>query len=111
MPIGSTTARCTPPPAALIDRLIERLAPLEIWLFGSRAEGRARPDSDWDLLVVVADDTPAERLSPRVGFEAKHGLGIAADIVLCRKSTFLRRRDEPGTASRAAWNRGHKLYG
>jgi len=29
----------------------------ELWLFGSRARGEARPDSDYDLLVLVDHDT------------------------------------------------------
>ncbi len=28
----------------------------EVWLFGSRARGDARPDSDWDFLVLTALD-------------------------------------------------------
>lgn len=28
----------------------------EVWLFGSCARGEAKPDSDLDLLVVLADD-------------------------------------------------------
>ena len=37
------------PIATLIRRIVERLDPEEIWLLGSRAEGRGRPDSDYDL--------------------------------------------------------------
>jgi predicted nucleotidyltransferase len=33
----------------------------ELWLFGSRARGEARPDSDYDLLVVVDRDADALR--------------------------------------------------
>lgn len=28
----------------------------EVWLFGSRARGDARPDSDWDFLVFTNSD-------------------------------------------------------
>lgn len=50
-------------PAPMIDASLERLVrhvveamrPLEVWLFGSRAENRARPTSDYDLLVVMPD--------------------------------------------------------
>src|SRR6266404_6086943 len=30
----------------------------EIWLFGSRVDGTARPDSDWDLIVLGEGLTP-----------------------------------------------------
>jgi len=33
---------------AIVDRLVDGLKPFRIYLFGSRAEGRARPDSDFD---------------------------------------------------------------
>jgi predicted nucleotidyltransferase len=36
----------------------------ELWLFGSRARGEARPDSDYDLLVLVDHD--ANQLRDRV---------------------------------------------
>jgi predicted nucleotidyltransferase len=42
-------------PAAFIERIVETLHPEEIWLFGSRARGDHRPDSDWDLLAVLPD--------------------------------------------------------
>ena len=28
----------------------------EVWLYGSRARGTAREDSDWDILVLTPDD-------------------------------------------------------
>jgi len=36
---------------AVVNRLVKALQPFRIYLFGSRAEGRAHPDSDFDLLV------------------------------------------------------------
>ena len=37
--------------------MLHGLKPFRIYLFGSRAEGRARPDSDFDLVVVFEEDT------------------------------------------------------
>jgi uncharacterized protein len=37
----------------LVARLIAKLDPQSIWLFGSRARGDHRPDSDFDLVVVA----------------------------------------------------------
>jgi uncharacterized protein len=42
--------------AGVVARLVEALDPQAIWLFGSRARGEHRPDSDFDLLVVAKDN-------------------------------------------------------
>ena len=37
-----------------VKRSIHEIDPkAEVWLFGSRARGDARPDSDWDFLVLT----------------------------------------------------------
>ena len=46
----------------LKERFIEQLSPIRIYLFGSFAEGREQPDSDFDFYIVVDDaqtDIPA----------------------------------------------------
>jgi len=40
----------------------------EIWLLGSRANEKADPDSDWDLLVFSADRLTAESLTAATRF-------------------------------------------
>ena len=37
---------------------IERRGVARVWAFGSRAAGRARADSDWDVLVEFKPDEP-----------------------------------------------------
>ncbi|AWN54201.1 nucleotidyltransferase domain-containing protein [Methylobacterium sp. 17Sr1-1] len=51
----------------LVSRIIRHADPLVIWLFGSRARGEARADSDWDLLVVLPDDVDEALLDPIFG--------------------------------------------
>jgi predicted nucleotidyltransferase len=62
----STTTTTSEPSDAALDRLVrhvvEVMHPLQVWLFGSRAEGRARSTSDYDLLVVMPDGTPEPEL-------------------------------------------------
>jgi len=84
--------------------------PLEVWLFGSRAEGRARPDSDYDLLVVLPDDAPREALDPIATWRLGRDVRVAADIVPCRRADFLEEKDEIDTLARAATHRGRKLF-
>ena len=44
----------------IVGRIVRLVDPVRIILFGSRARGDARDDSDYDILVVV-DDLPARR--------------------------------------------------
>lgn len=98
------------PPKELIARLVARLDPTRIYLFGSRAEGRARPDSDFDFLVVMPNDAPSERLTIDFAYEAKCGLGIAADVIPCTEAEFEAEKDEIGSLCRLAHRRGVLLY-
>ena len=68
------------------------LAPERIYLFGSVARGDAGPDSDYDLLVVMPDDAPPERLLCDVAYRALRGTGVAADVIVWKRSAFERRK-------------------
>ena len=94
----------------LIDRIVERLCPEEIWLFGSRAEGRARTDSDYDLLAVLPDQAPAADLDLIKAWELTCGLGIPADVVPCTRSEFELEKTEAGTLAGAAFRQGRRIY-
>ncbi len=95
----------------LLKRLVPVLAPEAVWLFGSRARGDARADSDYDLLIALPDDTAPERLLARIAHDAKRGTGISADIVTCRRSTFERWKDEVGTLGYEVTRHGRLIYG
>lgn len=60
----------------------------DLWLFGSRARGDHRPDSDWDLFVVVPDDRE-DLTDPYIGWLARQealDAGIEATIVAATTS-------------------------
>ena len=94
----------------VLRKIVEQLHPLAIWLFGSRAEGRARADSDYDLLVLVADESPAADLDPRAAYEMVRGMGLAVDLVPCAQSIFEEEKNEINTLAQAAFRRGKLLY-
>lgn len=95
----------------LLDRIVPAMNPEAVYLFGSRARGDFREDSDYDLLVIVPDDTPKEKRSARRGYEAKIGTGIPADIVPCSRTGFERAKDMVGTLSYEANHFGVRVYG
>lgn len=93
-----------------MQHVVEVLHPLEVWLFGSRAEGRARPDSDYDLLVVLPDDAEEAAFDLVRAWQIGRDVRVPADIVPCTRSDFEEERNEIDTLARAATLRGRKLF-
>jgi predicted nucleotidyltransferase len=81
----------------LLERIIARWRPEQIWLFGSRAKGTASSASDWDLLVVVPDDLGDAELDPVIGWRLQRSSGVRADVIPCRASEFVEARTTPNT--------------
>ncbi len=93
--------------AVVLDRLVATLRPAAVYLFGSRARGTARPDSDFDLLVVLPD---GEDPCYRRAYEPLLGLGVGCDVVPCTQSDFAEDAAIPGTICHAAATEGRVLY-
>src|SRR5262247_596794 len=94
----------------LVRHVIEAMRPLEVWLFGSRAEQRAGPTSDYDLLVVMPDETPEVELDPVRAWHLGWEVGVTADIIPCTRAEFDEEKGEVDSLPRAAALRGRKLY-
>jgi predicted nucleotidyltransferase/HEPN domain-containing protein len=82
----------------VVHRIVEQVDPVAIYLFGSRARGDADEHSDYDLLVVVPDDAPKERLWHRV-WDAAKSRRIAANAMVRLKSDFALYRHAVGSLS------------
>jgi uncharacterized protein len=77
------------PLQTLLERIKETYQPLQVWLFGSRARVTARPDSDWDLFVVVPDNAPQHLFDPGLTYEIQKDLpGVYADVIPWPVSNF-----------------------
>jgi len=97
-------------PQELLHSVVAYFHPRRIILFGSQARGDAGADSDIDLLVILDDDTPADKLTLKAGFESRRGYRRATDVIPCRESVFQRKRDITGTLSYAASHEGVVVY-
>ncbi|MDN5861302.1 MAG: nucleotidyltransferase domain-containing protein [Pseudonocardia sp.] len=51
------------------------------YLFGSRAEGRARADSDYDVAVLFRTPEPALDATVRLGADLAARVGVPVDVV------------------------------
>ena len=47
----------------IVRRIVQTVQPEKVILFGSRGRGDAKPDSDFDLLVIKESDEPRFRRS------------------------------------------------
>lgn len=72
----------------IITRLVDAYQPERVYLFGSMARGDQGPESDYDLLVVVADDATPQRQRSRLAYESLWGTGTAADVLVCTEGWF-----------------------
>lgn len=60
----------------LIEKVVEVASPEKIVLFGSRAQGRSRKDSDVDLLVVAETGGDAKRAAFRIRTKLSWSSGL-----------------------------------
>ena len=81
----------------LMSLIVGRWNPTAIWLFGSRARGDAREGSDWDLLVVVSDDSSDDDIGHLATWRVQRESGIRADVIACRASEFHEDAGTPNT--------------
>ncbi|MBI2923065.1 MAG: nucleotidyltransferase domain-containing protein [Planctomycetes bacterium] len=98
------------PISGLLDLISRAWRPTAVWLFGSRAKGLAKPESDWDLLVVVPDDEPAVDDLMAVHQVCKPS-GVPADVILCRATDFEEAREVPNTLAYEAAHFGLRIHG
>ena len=97
----------------MVRILIEAADPEKIILFGSRARGDARPDSDVDLLVVETEPFGKDRSwqeETRRLHEAVGAQGVGKDILVCSLEDVEYWRDSLNNVLARALREGEVLY-
>jgi uncharacterized protein len=97
-------------PPELLDRVVDYFHPRRVVLFGSRAWGESTPDSDIDLLVILDDDAPADRLTLRSGWESRRGYNRPVDVIPVREAVYRRKAKIAGTLAYEAEIDGIAVY-
>jgi predicted nucleotidyltransferase len=82
-----------------------------IILFGSRARGDARPDSDVDFLVVLPEPPRSTRRELVVLSDLLRPLRVWADVLVLGAQRFREASAVPGTLAHTAAREGKVLYG
>jgi predicted nucleotidyltransferase len=96
----------------VVDAIVANFAPSRIVLFGSRARGDARPDSDIDVLVVMPDGTNRRRTAQAIDevLRTVRGRTRGVDILVATDNEFDQGVDDPGTIIKAAHQVGRLLF-
>jgi len=94
---------------AMVRRIVERFKPVKVILFGSYAKGTAGPDSDVDLLIVMAVRGSRHKKAVEIGV-ALHDIEIPKDVIVVTPEEFEWRKDVIGTIEWPAVREGQVLY-
>jgi predicted nucleotidyltransferase len=95
----------------LVNVIAQTVAPEQVILFGSQARGTARPDSDYDFLVVMRDVENERHVSRRIYralFEQQ--VGVAVDVVVVNAEKLARHCETPGFVYKQALQEGEVCY-
>lgn len=94
----------------VVHRLVKALDPVAIYLFGSRARGDARPDSDFDLMVVTRPEDGEAGYDYGRAYAPLVGRGIACDVLPVPAPDFDEDKDDPTSLCFQAAHCGRKVY-
>lgn len=97
-------------PESLLRSIVAEFAPQRVILFGSRARGDPQPDSDLDLLVVLDDDVPLEKLGAKAVYAARREYHHPVDIIPCRASVLEKRARAQGSFAHIVLRDGITVY-
>jgi uncharacterized protein len=93
----------------VVGRIVAAFAPSLVLLFGSRARGDARPDSDVDLIVVWRDENPPTNRSAAVRLAIGRA-GFPMDLAVATPSEFARYKEWRGHVFHTAAREGVVLH-
>jgi uncharacterized protein len=89
-----------------VNRLVQGLHPRVIILFGSRARGTNRSESDYDLLVISDRLLDYDQV-----YQPVAGRGLHCDVVPCTVDAWKQANLDAGGVLRDALDEGILLYG
>jgi predicted nucleotidyltransferase len=93
----------------IIRRIVRVVDPMKVILFGSRARGDARPDSDFDLLVVRESDNPRHERSAPI-YTALADVPVEVEVMVYTPAEIEEWQEVPQAFVTTAVREGKVLY-
>lgn len=93
----------------IVDALKKEFNPLKMFLFGSRAQGTNRADSDYDFVLVVKNKKGSRVDNMIRASKALDHLNITADVFVYSEIEFNDWKDEFSSIPETAVNTGKEI--
>ena len=81
----------------IVNRLVPAYKPMRVYLFGSQAKGTEKPDSDYDILIIVDEKARAEVKSASLAYKLLWGISVAVDVLVWTDQEFQKRSHLPNS--------------
>ncbi len=94
----------------IVETIVSTVQPTRILLFGSRARGDAKSDSDYDLLIVYDGPQPHREAKLQVRRRFRFP-SFSMDLFMMSSADFARQRHVPNSIAREAAENGVVCYG
>ena len=97
----------------VVHAIVAAVKPEAVYLFGSRARGDAKPDSDFDLALIVLDGSSRRRTAMK-SYECLatvRGRTVGVDVVVLTPQILAAERDLVGSIARSIVREGVPVYG
>ncbi len=86
---------------SFIKRIQQQFAPAKIYVFGSRAIGKSRPDSDWDFIIISKKFEDIDGYHRAVQIHKLSKGDFALDVICMTPDEFKMKKQEPSLISEA----------
>ena len=93
----------------VVRQVVDLVHPLRVILFGSQARGDARPESDWDLMVVVPEGTN-NRLATRKLYGGVESMGCDYEFIVATPGTLEKYKDNCALVYKWGLQDGWEVY-
>jgi len=94
----------------VVKIIAEAVHPQKIILFGSRARGKARPDSDLDLVIIYEGEKSKRQVKLDI-HRLLEPASLPMDLFVLTPEELLRQRHVANTLAREIAERGVTVYG
>lgn len=94
----------------ITQRLVDAFQPEQIYLFGSRAWGASTPESDVDVLVIVAHSSERPTHRATQAYRALRGVQVPIDVLVKTRAEFEKFKDVPASLEYQILQRGKLIY-